>query len=108
MIASTQEAIHILAIPQIEGANVTITGADNIQFGENIITIKVVAKDGVTSKEYTVNLYKTTQEEENQNIEPHEETRARRSEKNWCRAHYILCYYHSINSRRHLYASSKI
>lgn len=108
VIASTQEAIHILAIPQIEGANVTITGADNIQFGENIITIKVVAKDGVTSKEYTVNLYKTTQEEENQNIEPHEETRARRSEKNWCRAHYILCYYHSINSRRHLYASSKI
>lgn len=108
VVASTQEAIHILAIPQIEGANVTITGADNIQFGENIITIKVVAKDGVTSKEYTVNLYKTTQEEENQNIEPHEEIRARRNEKNWCRTHCILCYYYSINSRSHLYASSKI
>ena len=81
VIASTQENIHILAVPQIEGANVTITGADNIQFGENIITIAVVAKDGITSKEYSINLYKTTQEEENQNVEPDEETNQEKPKK---------------------------
>lgn len=37
-------------------------------FGENNITIKVTAKDGVTTKEYTIMLYKTTEEEENKEI----------------------------------------
>lgn len=67
IIGSEIENIRILAIPQIEGANVQITGADNIMFGDNTITINVIAKDGVTNKEYVVNLYKTTPEEENQN-----------------------------------------
>lgn len=32
VIGSSVESIHILAVPQIEGANIEITGADNIQF----------------------------------------------------------------------------
>lgn len=32
IIGSTVESIHILAVPQVEGANIEITGADNIQF----------------------------------------------------------------------------
>lgn len=68
IIGSEVENINILAIPQIEGASVQIIGADNIQFGDNIITINVIAKDGVTNKQYIVNLYKTTIEEENRDI----------------------------------------
>lgn len=91
VIASTKESIHILAVPQIEGATVTITGADNIQFGENIITVKVVAKDGITSKEYTVSLYKTTEEEENQNIMPLEEENKKEEPKKIGVGHIVFC-----------------
>lgn len=90
VIASTQESIHILAVPQIEGATVEITGADNIQFGENIITVKVVAKDGITSKEYTISLYKTTEEEENQNIMPLEEENKEEPQKIGI-GHIVFC-----------------
>lgn len=50
-------------------------------FGENTIVIKVIAKDGITNKEYTVSLYKTTVEEENKNIMPHEENRSEEPKK---------------------------
>lgn len=90
VIASTKESIHILAVPQIEGATVEITGADNIQFGENIITVKVVAKDGITSKEYTISLYKTT-EEENQNIMPLEEENKKEEPKKIGVGHIAFC-----------------
>lgn len=63
-IGSNVETLNILAVPQIEGATVNIQGKDNIQFGENIITVSVVARDEVTTKDYVVNLYKKTQEEE--------------------------------------------
>ncbi len=65
-IGSSFENLNILAVPQIEGANVTIQGNENLQFGENIITISVVAKDGVTKKDYIINVYKKTVEEEEQ------------------------------------------
>lgn len=68
IVGSEVEKINILAIPQIEGASVQITGADNIQFGDNTITVNVIAKDGTTNKEYVVSLYKTTVEEENRNV----------------------------------------
>lgn len=68
IIGSEVETINILAIPQIEGASVQITGADNLQFGDNTITINVIAKDGVTNKEYIISLYKTTAEEENRDV----------------------------------------
>lgn len=67
IISSDVENINLLAIPQIEGASVTVTGSDNINFGDNTITVNVIAKDGVTNKEYIIKLYKTTPEEENQN-----------------------------------------
>lgn len=67
IIGSDVENIRILAIPQIEGASVQVTGADNIVFGDNTITVNVIAKDGVTNKEYIIKLYKTTPKEENQN-----------------------------------------
>lgn len=65
-VGSTIDILNILAIPQIEGANVTIKGNENLQFGENIITISVVAKDGITKNDYIINVYKKTVEEEEQ------------------------------------------
>ena len=32
IVGSDVESIHLLAIPQIEGASVTITGTENLQF----------------------------------------------------------------------------
>lgn len=63
-IASNHDTLNILAVPQIEGATVNIQGKDNIQFGDNTITVSVTAKDGVTIKDYIINLHKKTEEEE--------------------------------------------
>lgn len=72
-VGSGQESLNILAVPEIEGANVDIQGKDNLQFGENTITIKVTAKDGTTIKEYIILVYRKTQEEENSEIMLHNE-----------------------------------
>lgn len=69
IIGSTHDTLNILAVPQIEGATVNIQGADNIQFGDNVITISVIAKDGITTKDYVINLHKKTAEEEQQELE---------------------------------------
>lgn len=67
-IGSDIDSLNILAVPKIEGATINIQGKDNLQFGENIITIAVVAKDGVSKKDYIVKVYKKTVEEEQNEI----------------------------------------
>ena len=62
------ENLNVLAIPQREAAIVTIEGHENLQFGENFVTITVQAEDGITTKIYTVNVHKKTQLEEEQVI----------------------------------------
>ncbi len=51
-------SLNILAIPQIEGANVTIEGNENLKYGDNYIKINVLAKDGATSKIYNISVQK--------------------------------------------------
>ena len=63
-IGSDIENLNILAVPEIEGAKVSITGGDKLSFGNNIVTITVTAKDGVSVKIYTVNVYRKTESEE--------------------------------------------
>lgn len=67
-IGSNIDSLNILAVPKIQGATINIQGKDNLQFGENIITIAVVAKDGVSTKDYIVKVYKKTVEEEQNEI----------------------------------------
>lgn len=67
-VGSEQESLNILAVPEIEGANVDIQGKDNLQFGDNIVNIKVTAKDGTTVKEYKIYVYRKTLEEEQNEI----------------------------------------
>lgn len=63
-VGSNIESLNILAIPQIEGANVKITGGDKLVFGNNIIAITVTAKNGLNIKNYNVNVYRKTEAEE--------------------------------------------
>lgn len=44
-VGSDIENLNILAVPQIEGAIVTIEGNENLRVGENTITVLVTAKD---------------------------------------------------------------
>lgn len=74
-VGSEQENLNVLAVPQIEGASVVIEGKDNLQFGENTITIKVTAKDGITFKTYTIRAYRKTVEEEQTEVMPINEER---------------------------------
>lgn len=67
-IGSDVTELNILAVPQIEGAIVNIEGKDNLQFGENVVTIKVTAKDAITVENYIVNVYRKTIEEEQNEI----------------------------------------
>lgn len=46
--------LNILAVPQIENATVVITGNENLQPGENLISITVTAINGTTSKVYNI------------------------------------------------------
>lgn len=63
-VGSNIESLNILAVPQIEGANVKITGGDKLAFGNNVIIITVTAKNGSNIKNYTVNVYRKTEAEE--------------------------------------------
>lgn len=40
------------------GANVIISGNEGLQMGENTVTVRVTAADGVTTKDYTINVTK--------------------------------------------------
>lgn len=48
------DKFNILAVPQREAAKVTIEGNENLQYGDNVIKVTVLAEDGVSSKVYNV------------------------------------------------------
>ena len=48
------EQIELLAKAVNSKATITITGNEKIKFGQNVITIKVLAEDGITEKIYTI------------------------------------------------------
>ena len=52
---------------------VVIEGNENLQFGENTVTITVTAEDGITVKTYTILVHRKTQEEETTEQEMEEE-----------------------------------
>ena len=56
--------LNILAIPSDESAKVQIAGNENLKVGDNQITIRVTARDGITNKKYYINVHKRSEEEE--------------------------------------------
>ncbi len=58
-------SLNILAIPQIEGADVKISGNENLIISTTPITVVVIAKDGITKKTYTILVQKQEELTEN-------------------------------------------
>lgn len=58
-VGSEIENLEIEAIPTDSNSTVTITGNKNIQTGKNIVSILVKAPDGITQKEYNIEVTKT-------------------------------------------------
>ncbi|MDO5350501.1 MAG: cadherin-like beta sandwich domain-containing protein [Lachnospiraceae bacterium] len=52
------ESIDVQALAG-EGSSVTVEGSEGLQMGENTVTIKVTAADGVTVKNYTISVTKS-------------------------------------------------
>ena len=63
-VSNSTTSLNILAIPENENASVEIVWDNDLKEGDNLITINVTAKDGVTKKVYQINVYKRNQEEE--------------------------------------------
>ena len=63
-VSNTVENVNILAIPERQNAKVEVVGGENLQYGNNIVTIQVIAENGYTIKQYEVNLYKRNEEEQ--------------------------------------------
>lgn len=56
--------LNILAIPENEKASVKIYGNENLKEGNNLIRIVVNSSNNSNQKEYKINVYKRSQEEE--------------------------------------------
>ena len=61
--------LNILAVPENEQGIVQIIGNENLQEGNNLISVIVTAPNGITTREYTINAYKRNQEEEQAYLE---------------------------------------
>ena len=64
IVSNTTENLNILAIPEKQNAKVEITGGENLQYGNNVVNIQVMAENGYTSKKYVVNVYRRNEEEQ--------------------------------------------
>jgi|GEM_PF-3200134 len=58
------EKLNILAVTKEKGASIKIEGNENLQYGNNTITILVTAPNKFTNKKYTLQVYKRNEEEE--------------------------------------------
>lgn len=56
--------LNILAIPEDESGKAVISGGQDIKEGNNLIIIKVTAPNGITTREFQINVYKRNLEEE--------------------------------------------
>ena len=64
IVSNTTENLNILAIPERQNAKVEVIGGENLQYGNNTVNIQVVAENGYTIKQYTVNVYRRNEEEQ--------------------------------------------
>lgn len=66
-VPSDVDSITVNADAEDDNATVEITGADNLQPGENTVTVKVTAENG-DEKEYTITVTKEEEQEEDEKI----------------------------------------
>lgn len=63
-VANDIKNIEILAIPQKINAKVEIQKSDELQVGNNKVTVNVVAENGSTHKQYIIDVYRRNEQEE--------------------------------------------
>ena len=63
-VSNTTENLNILAIPEKQNAKVEMNGGENLQYGNNLVSIQVTAENGYTLKQYKINVYKRNEEEQ--------------------------------------------
>lgn len=68
-VSNNISSLNILAIPENENAIVQIHGKDDLKQGNNLINISVMAPNGFSERNYSVNVYKRNLEEENKYLE---------------------------------------
>ena len=64
-VSNTTERLNILAIPQNQKAKVEVSGNEELNFGDNQVILTVTAENGITKKEYIIQVHKRSDEEEN-------------------------------------------
>ena len=78
-VANDIENINVFAVPEKIEGKVEITGNTRIKEGDNEVIIKVIAPNGYTYKNYIINVYKRTKEED---IKLEEEQKANKEQLN--------------------------
>lgn len=68
-VSNTINKLNILAVPENENAKIEILNNEDIKEGNNIINVIVTAQNGITKREYQVNVYKRNAQEEANYIE---------------------------------------
>ena len=63
-LANDISKLDILAISQSMNAQVNMEGNDELQIGDNTITVNVTAEDGITNKKYVITAHRRNEQEE--------------------------------------------
>lgn len=63
-VPNEQGSLNIFAVPENEKASVEINGKENLQEGNNLVTITVTASNGFTKRVYQLEAYRRNLEEE--------------------------------------------
>ena len=53
-----------MAIPEKQNAKVEVAGGENLQYGNNVVNIQVIAENGYMIKQYKINVYRINEEEQ--------------------------------------------
>lgn len=67
--------LNLLAIPEDDQAIVNVTGVKNLQEGINTVNIEVIASDGITKREYVINVKRRNLEEEDNYLKEQEKNK---------------------------------
>ncbi len=66
-VSNLTDDLNILAIPEDEDAKVDISGNKNLKTGNNKVIISLTAENGITKKDYLINVFKRNEDEEKEN-----------------------------------------
>ena len=78
-VANDVKSINVFAIPEKIEGKVEISGNTEIKEGDNSVTIKVIAPNGYTYKNYIINVHRRTKEED---VKLEEEQKANKEQLN--------------------------